>query len=72
MTIQFVGHVVSLTGSGTSMDVLVNTETSACGTRNLVLHIPREQALHWLPGRIVQFTVYTLPEPQAPNYEVTT
>ena len=66
MTIQFVGHVISLTGSGATMDVKIATPVSSCLPRELVLSIPRESASAWLPGRMVQFTAYTLPEPNQP------
>lgn len=48
------------------MDVKIATPVSSCLPRELVLSIPRESASAWLPGRMVQFTAYTLPEPNQP------
>ncbi|MBP8287521.1 MAG: hypothetical protein KAX57_11885 [Rhodoferax sp.] len=29
----------------------------------LSINIPKSDAANWIPGRMVQFTIYTLPEP---------
>lgn len=63
---SFVGHVVSLTGSGLSVNVRIQTQ-DLCRPDNLAISIPKEQAKHWMPGTVVQFKVYPVPERDNPS-----
>lgn len=66
MTIQFVGHVESISSGGPAGTVVVKLRPSSVDTTGDVctVFIERSRAHNWLPGRNVQFTIYTLPEPQ--------
>lgn len=58
MTITFQGHVKYIElGSDNKMDVHIQTAMAECG-QVIVLHIPRKDAAHWLPGRAVSITAY--------------
>ena len=63
MTIQFNGHVTKLEAVPDGMEVHVATEQAKCG-HDIVLRMPLTQAEHWLPGRIVVVTAYTLLPPK--------
>ena len=63
MTIVFQGHVERVElGAESKLDVHVQTADAECG-QVVVLRVPRSAATHWLPGRMVSFTVYALAEP---------
>jgi hypothetical protein len=64
MTIQFQGHVEGLTSSGNSYNVCCGVEAKV-SPRNITFSVPKSEGQYWMPGRIVQFTAYTLPEKDA-------
>ncbi len=65
MTIVFQGHVEKVELFGANIDVHVVTPMAECG-QVVVLHVPRGEAAHWLPGALVQFTIYAMP-PATPS-----
>ena len=66
MTVVFQGHVERVElGADGKLDVHVQTAAAECG-QVVVLRVPRSTATHWLPGRMVSFTVYALPEKETP------
>ena len=65
MTIVFQGHIERVNlGADNSLDVHVRTPMVECG-QVVVLHVPREASAHWLPGRLVSFTIYAFDDPAA-------
>ncbi len=66
MTITFQGHVSEMRGGGANSIVLtIQTPMDPCGGKPFIVAIPSSQAKHWLPGRMVSFSLYTLPEPES-------
>ena len=65
MTVQFVGHITNLDAhfSGEKLTVRIAPQRSECGQDTISINIPKRDAANWIPGRMVQFTIYTLPEP---------
>ena len=65
MTVQFVGHITSLDAhfSGEKLTVRIAPQRSECGQETISINIPKSDAANWIPGGMVQFTIYTLPEP---------
>lgn len=67
MTVTFQGHVASLeTAAPAQVAVKLRTPMDPAGGHEMVLRLPAEEARHWLPGTMVQFTIYAL-APQAPG-----
>lgn len=63
MTIVFQGHVERVElGPDNKLDVHVQTAAAGCG-QVVVLHVPRDKAAHWLPGRLVQVTAFAYDAP---------
>lgn len=64
MTIVFQGHVQKIENGGIDgkLQVSIVTEAAVCG-QTITLAVEPSQAQHWLPGRHVSITAYTLPEP---------
>jgi hypothetical protein len=64
MTIVFQGHVqqISTGNIDGKLQVSIVTEAAVCG-QTITLAVDPSQAQHWMPGRIVSITAYTLPEP---------
>lgn len=61
MTITFHGHVSKMEiHCGGEMELTIQTPMDPCNGKPLVVRIPAAQAQHWMPGRIVSFTLYTL------------
>ena len=65
MTVQFVGHITNLDAhfSGEKLTARIAPQRSECGQDTISINIPKSDAANWIPGRMVQFTIYTLPEP---------
>ena len=64
MTITFQGHVSEMKRDGSEeMLLTIYTPQDPCDGKPFIVRIPAAQAKHWLPGRMVSFTLYTLPEP---------
>jgi len=64
MTIVFQGHVRSITEHGAplgKLTVLLATPMADTNGADWTVMVPKEQAQHWLPGRMVCFTIYTQP-----------
>ena len=66
MTVQFVGHITNLDAhfSGEKLTVRIAPQRSECGQDTISINIPKSDAANWIPGRMVQFTIYTLPTPE--------
>ncbi len=61
MTITFNGHVSSMSVGGPGeVELTIETPMDPCGGQVIRVRIPAAQAQHWLPNRIVSFTLYTL------------
>lgn len=67
MNIQFVGFVAALETASSGTLVTVTCEMAAALGKNIQFIVPQDQAAHWLPGRTVQFTAYTLPQQERPE-----
>jgi hypothetical protein len=64
MTIVFQGHIERVElGPDNKLDVHVQTASAECG-QVVVLHVPRDKATHWLPGRLVQATIFAFDAPR--------
>ncbi len=64
MTIVFQGHVKSLeTASDGKLAATLVAPMAEADGKEWVVFIPYADCQHWMPGRIVNFTLYTLPEP---------
>jgi hypothetical protein len=63
MTITFQGHVEAMSATGMGeIELSIVTPMDPCNGKPFVVRIPADQAKHWIPGRMVSFTLYTLPE----------
>lgn len=61
MTVTFQGHVEALEAAAPAQVVVkLRTPMDPAGGHEMALRLPAEEAKHWLPGTIVQFTIYTL------------
>lgn len=65
MTITFQGHISEMKVGAEGMDLVIQTPTAECYGKLFILRIPADQAKYWIPGRMVSFTLYTLPEPES-------
>ena len=62
MTIQFQGHVAKIEcGQGDMFAVTLCPPRSTVKEEWITVQVPANQASAWLPGRVVNFTIYTLP-----------
>ena len=63
MTITFQGHVAEMKRDGSDeMLLTIHTPQDPCDGKPFIARIPAAQAKHWLPGCMVSFTIYALPE----------
>jgi hypothetical protein len=62
MTITFNGHVAEMKHSGSEIELTLITPMDPCDGKPFIVRIPASQAKHWIPGRVVSFTLYTMPE----------
>jgi hypothetical protein len=63
MTIVFQGHVAEMKTAGSELELTIQTPMDPCNGKPFVVRIPATESKHWIPGRMVSFTIYTLPEP---------
>lgn len=63
MTITFNGHISKVELNGPELLVCIQTPMEPCNGKPFVVNVPRADAAHWLPGQVVSFTIYTLPDP---------
>ena len=64
MTIVFQGHVRTMTAEGAApgmLAVTLATPMDPANGQDLTVQVPKSEAEHWIPGRTVSFTIYTLP-----------
>lgn len=64
MTIVFQGHVRAMTSEGAApgmLAVTLATPMDPANGQDLTVQVPKSEAQHWIPGRMVSFTIYTLP-----------
>ena len=63
MTITFQGHVQSMTAvSNGEVELTIITPMEPTSGKSFIVRVPAKDAQHWLPGRMVSFTVYALPD----------
>lgn len=63
MTIVFQGHISRLDLHSAPLgkvSVTLQTPMSETGGKEWNIYVPQAQAAHWLPGRVVSFTLYAL------------
>lgn len=64
MTITFQGHVHSMSAVTVGqVELTIRTPMDPTGGKDFYVRIPAKDAQHWLPGRAVSFTIYSLPDP---------
>jgi hypothetical protein len=67
MTIQFQGHVESVTRFGTPPGYIAVTCVTDHGVcpKGITVNVPEKDAEHWLVGREVSVTMYAFAAPEA-------
>lgn len=64
MTIVFQGRVRAITTDGAApgkLAVTLATPMDPANGQDMKVLVPEAEAAHWIPGRTVSFTIYTLP-----------
>ena len=62
MTIQFQGYVAKIErGQGDMFAVTLCPPRTTVKEEYITVQVPANQGSEWLPGRAVNFTIYTLP-----------
>lgn len=63
MTIVFQGHVSKMEATGAGeIEVTIQTPMDPCDGKPIAVRMSQVEAKHWMPGRMVSFTLYTLPD----------